>query len=234
MVESNPGMGHNGADSEQEVFEKHVSAILRNRNGPLALAKAAVKSAMKEEKSLKSLAKADGLKLVQLEQYLALRALDDEGQASENAQALKKYLTWGELLEGEQGDLFDGLSPTPDEAEERWKKRGFSDIREGKLDPEGFFNEATQKHEPGPIFYGSPPSYVPAEYKLAWMDGAERADLLNQKDFLERNKPKDKTPVEEAVSLKEDEESEVDHGDNGGKNHLIDSVLGDLAKEFEA
>lgn len=181
-----PGIGHN-AVLDQDEFMKHVSKIMRHRNGPLALAQAAVKAAKKVEKDLKSEAKKAGVRLVPLEAYLTLRQMESDSGASEIAQAYTQYFKWGELSEGEQGDLFAGIPDGDEKDKLRWNRRGFQDIRFGALDPEGFFNEETSEYESAAIMPNDPPSYVPKGRETDWLAGAAEADELNMQDFVEKH-----------------------------------------------
>lgn len=211
------GVGHNSTGLDQDTFEKHTSRLLRLRNGELALAQAAVKAAKKKEREIKADAKKDGMKMGPWEAYLTLRELEDEDAAHETASAYTQYFKWGELGLGEQADLFAGFSPTPSEAGERWRRRGYTDIREGKNDPDGL-----GKGISGPIMHGKPPSYVPTEFHQAWMDGAYEANAKNEQDFLDKCGPPPKD---------EDDEQDEIPWQASENDHIMGSVLDDLAKE---
>lgn len=201
------GMGHNAAeDLDQETFMRHVLNIERHRNGPVALAKEALKRAKKEEKRLKDLAKVDGVKLVPLEATLHLRQMEDQDQAQENAILQNQYNIWGGVVEGQQTSFnFEGTK-TPGERAEYWEQRGFDDIRKGRLDPEGHVDDKGNK-SPCALMPGTRPSYCPVEEFQAWARGAEKAQALNDEDAVKILGRNANTPIEQAAKEQKDKEN---------------------------
>jgi len=229
------GQGHNR--SPEDVFQEHLSLVLRHKRGPLALAKAAFDAQKKKLKSLLADAKKDNIKLVQFNRTIDALDMDDEDAAASNSQAQRQYDIWAGVDVGEQLDWLEPKNPKPSGKTdaERWYRRGFEDIRFGALDPEGYINPVTGKAEPGMIMPGSPPKYVPAENINDWADGANAANKLNEADFLARCDKKADTPVEQAAKkgrkAKATTPAETTKPIEGAE--LSDEQQADLAAEFE-
>ena len=142
-----PGLGHN-VDHEEATFLRHVRAIVT--------AQAIVEDAKNGLKSVRKLAKADGIELKKLDAVVTTTEWSP-GEIRDHFGTLNRYALWMGLPVGTQADLFADVPEASRESVD-WEARGYC----AALTNKG-------------AFAGKPPSECPPDRITDWQRGVNRA-----------------------------------------------------------